>query len=124
MQIVRMPITPYTKATLWVALITQPPTSAPAGIADHASTPAIDSTRERSLFGTIACRKLPVLMLKRMPRPPDAAHSGTAAQYQRIVENAIVQAPISISDVIARAVKLKRLRNCPARRPVTTTPAL
>src|SRR5439155_7125823 len=109
MQIVRIPIAPYTNATLSVALIAQPTTSAPAGIADHASTPAIERTRESSLFGTIACRRLPVLMLKRIPRPPAAPHSGTAAQYQRMAENAIVQAPINISDVIARAVKLKRL---------------
>ena len=35
-----------------------------------------------------------------------------------------VQPPINISDVIARAVKLNRLRNLPASSPVTTTPAL
>ena len=107
-----------------VALISQPPTSAPAGIADHASTPAIESTRESKWLGTIACRRLPVLMLNRIPSPPAAAHNGSAAQNQRIPAKTTVQPPISISDVIASAVKLKRLRSLPASSPVTTTPAL
>src|SRR5436190_21885978 len=109
MQMIRMPITPYTAATLSVALTTQPPTSAPAGIADHASTLAIDITRESSWFGTIAWRRLPVLMLNRIPRPLAAPHSGSASQYDVTPAKTTRHAPISISDVIASAVKLERL---------------
>ena len=63
-------------------------------------------------------------MLNRIPSPCAAAQSGTAAQIQRMPAKRISHVPISISDVIASVVKLNRLRKRPARRPVTTTPAL
>src|SRR5204863_10068712 len=103
MQMIRMPTTPYTAATVPVALTTQPPISAPAGIADHASTLAIDITRESRWFGTIACRRLPVLMLNRIPSPLGAAQIGSDAQYQRMPAKTIRHAPIIISDVMASA---------------------
>src|SRR5262245_12419804 len=100
-------------ATFPVALTANPPTSAPEGIADQASTPAIESKRDSRWFGTIACRRLAVLMLKRIPSPPEAAQNGSAAQYQRMPAKMIVQPPMSINDVIASAVKLNRFRRRP-----------
>ena len=63
-------------------------------------------------------------MLKRMPSPDEAAHSGSASQNQVTPANTTWIAPININEVIASAVKLKRFRSRPARSPVTTTPAL
>src|SRR3954464_12837600 len=98
--------------------------SAPAGIADHASTLAIDITRDSRWFGTIAWRRLPVLMLNRMPNPLAAAHSGSAAQYQRLQAQTIRQAHIIIRDVPDSGVKLKCLRKRQWSDPITTTLAL
>ena len=50
-----------------------PPRNEPKGIADQASTPAMLITRPSRWFGTIACRKLPVLILREMPKPDISA---------------------------------------------------
>src|SRR5258706_5016385 len=96
----------------------------PRGIADHASTLAMLITRPNMWFGTIAWRRLPVLMLKRIPSPLVSAHMGKATQYQCICENTIISNPSVISDPSATVLKDQRLRSNPADSERTTIPIL
>src|SRR6266704_3350026 len=93
-------------------------------MADQASTLAMLITRPSIWLGTIACRRLLVLMLKRIPNPPISVQSAIAAQYQRISEKTTVIAPSSISAPSATVLKDQRLRNWPAASARITTPKL
>ena len=60
---------PKTSATFWVRWIANPPIKEPIGVAEKASSPATLRTLPSMLLGTIACRRLNVLMLSRLPKP-------------------------------------------------------
>src|SRR5256885_801569 len=80
----------------------------PTGFTDQANTIATLITRPSRWFGTIACRRLPVLMLKRMPRPMISAQSATAPQYQ------VAQALGDVAADAAEGAPLAHLRTIAA----------
>ncbi len=104
--------------------IAQPPTRVPSGLADQAITMATLITRPSMWPGTIACRRLPVLILNMIVRPICRAQSATPSQYQGVSARAVVSRPESISAPSATLLKPKRLRSAPAASDITTTPAL
>src|SRR5579885_335397 len=102
----------------------RPPRNAPTGMADQASTPAMLITRPSRWLGTIACRKLLVLILKRTPKPETTDQITTATQYQGVNANTTVSSPSSISAPNATLLKDQRLRRGPASCDSTTMPRL
>src|SRR5689334_9352853 len=101
-----------------------PPNRLPRGIADHASTLAILITRPSMLLGTMAWRRLPVLMLKRMPSPDAIIQMNNASQYQRVNESTTVSKPSNMSALRATLLNDQRLRSGPAASESMTMPML
>src|SRR5947209_1702783 len=99
-----------------------PPSNAPTGMADQARTLAILMTLPSRWLGTIAWRRLVVLMLNRFPRPVARANSGTTTQNQGRSAYTKVRMPLTVSAPRATALNDQRRLNHPAERDITTTP--
>ena len=72
--------------------------------------------------GTIACRRLPVLMLNSPPSPEDRAQHSTAIQKVGAIARATVRTPAAMSEPSATFPKLHRFRSGPAASEHTNTP--
>src|SRR5438046_10698350 len=103
--------------------MTRPPTSAPIGFADHASTIAMLMIRPSIWFGTTAWRSDAVLMLNRIPKPEERAHSTTPSHSDVVYARAITRRAESISAPRATLPKDQRFRRGPAASDSATTPA-
>src|SRR5438270_6178124 len=123
-RIVSVLVMAKTRATFLVHEMAKPPSKLPRGMADHASTLAMLITRPSIWLGTIACRRLLVLMLKRMPNPPAIIQRNAAIQNQRICETDSSSSPDSISTPNATLLNDQCLRRGPAGTPLITTPRL
>ena len=124
MRKIRIPMILYVRVILWVQLMMKPPSNDPRGIADHARTPAMLITRPNIVLGTIACRRLLVLMLKRKSSPPIHAHRIIPIQYQCVNASTSVSIPSSINAPSATVLNDQCLRSGPASNESTTIPIL
>jgi hypothetical protein len=76
------------------ALDSQPPTRAPTGMADQASTPAMLMTRpSRWWLGTICWHRLPVVNVEEDVQAGDGRSHPSVVQYQRVAASTIVSSP-------------------------------
>src|SRR5256885_100098 len=97
--------------------------SAAIGFADHASTIATLIIRPSMWFGTTAWRSDAVLMLNRIPKPEESAHSTTATHRDVVYARAITSRAESMSAPRATLPKDQRFRSGPAASDSATTPA-
>jgi hypothetical protein len=93
-----------------------------SGIADQASTAAMLLMRPSSWLGTMAWRRLLVLMLKKIPNPQDSAHTGAASQYELINASTAMNNSSIINPPSAALLNETRSRTGPAASDNTTIP--
>ncbi len=75
-------------------------------------------------LGTIACRRLKVLMFRRLPKPSRRSSTGRATQNQGMAEKTTVNSPIADRQPMTTKLKENRWRSHPARSEKMIAPTL